>query len=129
MSIQEAPESPRVPIDSFGVRLRVARFHAGDISIERASELCGVKPATWSTWERNLHRPPHFDAMVKALAGGLGVDEAWLRDGGPLTPEPPTSRDGKPVTLSKKPSRRSVRKAATRRNSVYNVATLGVMAA
>lgn len=118
MTIQQAPEKSGIPYDTFGVRLRLARVHAGDISIDKAAELCAVKPATWSTWERGVHRPPHFEAMVKAIAAGLDVDEAWLRDGGPLMPEPP-STPPRPITLGDVPSRRAPRKSATRRNSVY----------
>lgn len=128
MSTEQAAETPVVPIDTFGVRLKIARFHAGDISIERAAELCAVKPATWSTWERGVHRPPHFEAMVKAIAGGLNVDETWLRDGGPLLPEPPTTPP-RPITLSKKPAASRTGKRATRRSSVYNSGTLGIVAA
>lgn len=128
MSTEQATETPAIPYDTFGVRLRLARVHAGDISIEKAAELCAVKPATWSTWERGVHRPPHFEAMVKAIAAGMGVDEAWLRDGGPLLPEPPDIPP-QPITLSKKPASQRSGKRATRRNSVYNSVDRGVMAA
>lgn len=128
MATEQAPERPLIPYDTFGARLRLARVHAGDISIEKAAELCAVKPASWSNWERGVHRPPHYEAIVKAIASGLEVDERWLREGGPLLPEPP-NLPPRPITLGEQPSRRSVRKAATRRNSVYNSATPGSMAA
>lgn len=120
MSVQRAPENqPGIPFDTFPVRLRVARFHAGDISIEKAAGLCGVKPATWSTWERGVHRPPHFEAMVKAIAAGLGVDEDWLRDGGPLLPEPPGTPP-RPITFSKAKAEGGRKKPPARRGLVYN---------
>ena len=132
MTTQQAMETrPGVPADTFPTRLRLARIYAGDISIDRAALLCGVKPATWSTWERGVHRPPHFDAMVKAIASGLGVDEAWLRDGGPLAPDPTggNPEDGGVVTLGEqtRPTRGGAR--AKRRNLVYSSATAVKLAA
>jgi transcriptional regulator with XRE-family HTH domain len=120
---------PGVPADTFPVRLRLARIHAGDISIEVAAARCGVKPATWGTWERGVHKPPHFEAMVKAIATGLEVDEVWLRDGGPLAPDPGPLGPRGLATVSDGGSAPSVPKARTRRNSVYNSAPSESMAA
>ena len=96
MSTQQTAEPrPGVPYDTFATRLRLARIYAGDLSIDTAAVKCGLKPATWSTWERGVHRPPHLGAIVKAVAAGLDVDEKWLLDGGPLQPDPgPTNPDG-----------------------------------
>lgn len=117
MTTEQAAEARGgVPRDTFPTRLRLARIHAGDVSIEVAAQRCGVKPATWSTWERAVHKPPHYEAMVRAIATGLGVDEDWLRDGGPLAPDP--GPNPPPVaTLSDAPRGRRGRKAATRRGN------------
>lgn len=119
MSTQQTAEPrPGVPLDTFSTRLRLARIHAGDISIEVAAARCGVKPPTWSTWERGVHRPPHLNAIVKAIAAGLGVDEEWLLDGGPLTPDPgpgdPNGPQLRPVGDS------GGSKTVKRRRSVYS---------
>ena len=123
MTTQQAVETrPGVPADTFPVRLRLARIHANDISIEVAAARCGIKPATWSTWERGVHKPPHFEAMVKAIASGLDVDEMWLRDGGPLAPDPGPGDPPPITTLSDRAGPKRPGKARTRRNSVYNSA-------
>lgn len=120
MTNQE-PAIPRqgVPFDTFGLRLRIARAHVGDMSIEAAAAACGVKPATWSTWERGVHKPPHLEAIVKAIASGLDVDEDWLLNGGPLAPDPGPGTPPALVTLSERASSSGRRKSATRGNSVY----------
>lgn len=128
MSTEKIPaQRPGVPIDTFSTRLRLARIHAGDLSIDTASERCGVKPATWSTWERGVHKPPHLGAIVKAIAAGLEVDEEWLLHGGPLTPDPgPTDPEGpklKPVGGSRGST------AKTRRRLVYSSGVTGSLAA
>ena len=81
MSIDQARA---VPTETFGLRLKIARWHAGDITIAKAAELCDLKPATWSTWERGVANPPHMRAVCLAVAEGLGVDVEWLMRGGPL---------------------------------------------
>lgn len=119
---QPAVPSPGVPFDTFPTRLRLARIYASDASIDVAAARCGIKPATWSTWERGVHKPPHFEAIVKAIAAGLGVDETWLRDGGPLTPDPgPTNPEG-PKLQAVGDSGGS--RAAKRRRSVYSSVVL-----
>jgi len=75
-----------VPLDTFELRLRIARFHAGDLSAEEAGERVGVSGQTWRNWEAghytNAARKP---AMLAFIANKLNVREEWLRDGGPLT--------------------------------------------
>ena len=122
MTTELAPETRGgIPADTFATRLRLARIYAGGVktlTIDEAAERCSLKPASWSNWERGIHRPPHFEAMVKAIASGLGVDEEWLRDGGPLAPDPGPTLP--PVTTLGDQRRSSGhRKSATRRNSVY----------
>lgn len=120
MSTQQTAEPrPGVPVDTFPIRLRLARIHAGDLSIDAAAALCGVKPATWSTWERGVHKPPHLGAIVQAIAAGLGVDAEWLLDGGPLTPDPGPGDPNGPQLVPVGDSGGS--KPAKRRRSVYSL--------
>ena len=110
--------SGRRPIDTFPLRLRIARVHAGDVSIEVAAQRCGVKPATWSTWERGVHTPPHLAAIARVIADGLDVDEEWLLNGGPLDPPPgPTDPEGAALHAIDGDSGGTVR--AKRRRLVY----------
>lgn len=73
--ITEAPK-PWVPKDSFATRLILIRREL-DLTQAEAASRCGVKAATWNTWE-NGSRPRGLDAIVVAISKGLGVDRDWL---------------------------------------------------
>jgi hypothetical protein len=79
-------EELRAPIDTFAVRLVIARHHCGDISQEKAAALCGLKASTWATWERGV-RPHNMGAIVSKISNGLALPREWLMWGGPLRPE------------------------------------------
>ena len=82
MSTQVAHE--RVPVDTFEMRLVIARFAAGDLSAAEAGALVGVTGTTWRNWERGHAKSARKPAMLAFIADRLGVDVEWLRDGGPL---------------------------------------------
>jgi len=85
--------SGAIPADIFELRLAIARAHAGGISAKEAALRVGVSGQTWRNWENGVHsdaaRKP---AMLRYIAEQLGVDEHWLRYGGPLTaPDAPST--------------------------------------
>jgi len=82
-----------VPADTFEMRLAMARFHAGNISANEAALRVGVNGQTWRNWEAGTSPGAHQPAMLAFIAQQLGVDQDWLRNGGPLSnPDSPNSR-------------------------------------
>lgn len=79
----------RIPPDTFGHRLLLARADAG-LTIEQAAEKCGLLSQSWGNWERGRMPRDILDVTV-AVSDGLGVDLDWLRDGGQL-PRPAPRR-------------------------------------
>lgn len=82
---QEQPEPwiPKPPTDStFADRLRLVRWHMGGISQREAAERCGVKRATWSSWEMNPERSPrNVNEIARRIHDAFGVDLYWLAFG------------------------------------------------
>lgn len=80
-----APADSERPLDTFEVRLYIARWHAGRLSAKQAAARVGVSDTTWRNWENGIHveaaRKPW---MIVRIADQLGVDEEWLKRGGPL---------------------------------------------
>ncbi|GAW50573.1 uncharacterized protein PD653_4135 [Nocardioides sp. PD653] len=92
------PQSERrVPADTFEIRLAIARAHAGGISAKEAALRVGVSGQTWRNWEAGASASAQKPAMLRYIAEQLDVDEAWLRDGGPLLGGGPP--DGGPVAV------------------------------
>ena len=83
MSTQHA-DGAHVPEDTFELRLAIARFHAGGISAAEAGLRVGVSGQTWRNWESGASGAAKKPAMLAYIAQQLHVDEAWLRDGGPM---------------------------------------------
>lgn len=75
----------RIPADTFEIRLAIARAHAGGISAKEAALRVGVSGQTWRNWEDGTSPGAKKPAMLRFIAEQLGVDEGWLRDGGPLS--------------------------------------------
>ncbi len=73
-----------VPVDTFELRLAIARAHAGGISAREAALRVGVSGQTWRNWEDGDSGGARKPAMLRYIAERLGVDEKWLREGGPL---------------------------------------------
>lgn len=93
-----APGRGSIPMDTFPGRLKLARLHAGNLTIMEAAAKCGLLNQNWSNWE-NGKLPRDLRDVVLAISEGLGVDRDWLMYGGPLaTPPSPRSRRG-PVTV------------------------------
>lgn len=82
MSTHEA--ETLVPVDSFEMRLAIARFHAGNLSAAEAALRVGVSGQTWRNWEAGTSPGAKKPSMLAYIAEQLGVDFEWLRDGGPL---------------------------------------------
>lgn len=84
---EERMEEPtaRVPTDSIANRLILARHLAGHLSIREAAARCDIGRGAWQNWERGNSSPRIND--VRAIADVLGVDLAWLANGGPLQPD------------------------------------------
>lgn len=82
---EEAPAQRQrpIPADTFGVRLAVARMHAGHLTIREAAERCGLNYGSWSNWE-NGSKPRDLLDVVGAVSEGLDVNHDWLLFGGPL---------------------------------------------
>ena len=72
------------PEDEFALRLRMMRARLG-LSVEEISARCGVKMATWSSWERGT-APRGMNRIVERIAAATGVDRDWLMWGGSLWP-------------------------------------------
>lgn len=73
-----------VPVDTFELRLAITRAFAGGISAREAGLRVGVSGQTWRNWEAGNPGGAMRPAMLSYIARQLGVDETWLRDGGPL---------------------------------------------
>lgn len=82
MSTHEA--ETLIPVDSFEMRLAIARFHAGNLSAAEAALRVGVSGQTWRNWEAGTSPGAKKPSMLAYIAEQLGVDFQWLRDGGPL---------------------------------------------
>lgn len=67
---------PWVPPDTFAHRLRTLRHELG-LTVEEIARECGLKPATWSTWE-NGRKPHDLPAVANKIYDGTGVDRDWL---------------------------------------------------
>jgi transcriptional regulator with XRE-family HTH domain len=76
------PQEPRVPADTFAVRLLLLR-HELALTVDEVSARCGVPSATWSTWERGA-RPRDLAAVVNRIAERTGYSRDWLMWGGGL---------------------------------------------
>jgi transcriptional regulator with XRE-family HTH domain len=94
MTPESAPEGA-IPVDTFAARLKLARLHAGNISIRAAADRCGLTHESWSGWERG-GKPRDLIDTAERISKELGVDLNWLLRGGPLTPEDRPRR--KPAT-------------------------------
>lgn len=77
-----------IPTDSFANRLMLARAHAGHLSIRDAAERCGLGRGAWTHWEKG-GVPVDLLYVVEVISEKLGVDPAWLLEGGALA-EPET---------------------------------------
>jgi len=64
--------------DTIGGRISLAR-DARDISVEEASHILGVEPATWSAWENDRAEPR--SNRIDMMAGVLQVSVTWLLSG------------------------------------------------
>lgn len=84
MSIQTDMGEQAVPLDTFELRLAIARAAAGGISAREAAFRVGVSGTAWRNWEAGKSIGARKPAMLSYIARQLGVDEDWLRDGGPL---------------------------------------------
>lgn len=84
-------QQPRVPEDTFGVRLAIVRVFAGNLTIQQAAERCGLVDQSWSNWERGS-KPRDLLDVANAISEGLGIDRDWLLFGGPLTTPEPAGR-------------------------------------
>jgi transcriptional regulator with XRE-family HTH domain len=75
-------ESGWIPIDTFAVRVNLARIHLG-LTVKEAAERCGLNYGSWSKWERGS-MPRNLLEIVDKISLGLGVNREWLLVGGPL---------------------------------------------
>lgn len=82
---QQVREDKRtIPADTLRARLKLARMHAGDLTIREAADRCGLIHASWANWEKGME-PRGLVDIVDAISEGLGIDRDWLLFGGPLT--------------------------------------------
>lgn len=87
LSAMTSPSEARaIPEDTFAARLKLARLHAGNLTVREAAVRCGLKHESWSGWERG-GKPRDLADVVERISEQLGVDRTWLLFGGPLAPE------------------------------------------
>lgn len=82
-SLDPAAAQRRIPKDTFGNRLMLARALAGHLSIREAADLCGLGRGAWTNWERGA-RPVGEVAILDVISEKLDVDRKWLERGGAL---------------------------------------------
>jgi|SRR5882757_7944920 len=75
----------RIPQDTFGHRLLLARAEAGNLTLDVAATRCGLNPQNWSNWEKGK-TPRDQVEVAEVVAEGLNIDRDWLLYGGPLAP-------------------------------------------
>jgi transcriptional regulator with XRE-family HTH domain len=91
-TIGEQAPTRTIPVDTFRARLKLARLHAGDLTMREAAQRCGLIHASWANWEKGME-PRGLAQIAEAISEGLGVDRDWLLFGGPLAqPERRTTR-------------------------------------
>lgn len=89
--VREEPARRSIPSDSFALRLKAVRLHAGDLTIEQAAAKAGFPNQSWGNWEHGKTPRDKAD-IVYAISEAFGIDRQWLMWGGPLA-EPTTRRD------------------------------------
>jgi len=77
-------ETPWVPDDTFGTRLRWLRSALGHrqglrkpMPVDQIAALCGFGPASWTNWE-NGTMPRGMHEIVAKIVEATGVDREWL---------------------------------------------------
>ena len=75
----------RVPEDAFGTRLAIVRQKMG-WNISEAARECGLKAATWTTWEEGPTLPRNIYEVCESIAARTRYSYEWLLNGGPLVP-------------------------------------------
>jgi len=98
----------RVPVDTFGHRLLLARAELR-LTIEQAAAKCDLLSQSWGQWERGV-TPRDIVDVVEAIAEGLGMDRDWLLRGGALARPERTRRARQPLFVSTRPSSRRPRR-------------------
>lgn len=81
-------ESPRIPVDRFGVRLAALRADLGGLNMKQAAERCEIKPETWRQWEAGVSSPRNLEATARRIASKTGYSFEWLMLGGSLVSYP-----------------------------------------
>lgn len=83
------------PVDTFEMRLYIARWHAGRLSAKQAAARVGVSDTTWRNWESGQHTDAAKKPwMLYQIALKLGVSQKWLEEGGPLQTQDDPRPDG-----------------------------------
>lgn len=93
----ELPQRRLRPRDTWGARLAQLRYDL-QMSQGEIATLCGLPPATWSTWERGVV-PRDKAEITRRIARATGYDLDWLLWGepdgsGPTTPGGPAAEIG-----------------------------------
>lgn len=74
---------PRIPEDTFAVRLAIVRAALGGLNIRAAAEYCTLSPENWRRWEKG-QQPHDQSAVARQIAQATGFDYVWIMAGGPL---------------------------------------------
>lgn len=82
MTSPDEQESPRIPRDSFAVRLAIIRTELGK-NMSDMAELVGYPTATYRTWEKGA-MPHDLVAVAKRIEERTGYDALWVIRGGLL---------------------------------------------
>lgn len=85
----ESPQRRLRPRDTWGARLARVRYDM-QMSQGEIANLCGLPPATWSTWERGVV-PRDKAEITRKIAKATYYDLDWLLWGDPndVAPTPP----------------------------------------
>ena len=106
---------------TFGARLALVRQRM-DWNIKEAARECGLAPASWKNWERNLSEPRRLLETCLLISGRTGCDRTWLvfgpdrvREDGAITHQ---SSPLTPRVIARPPSRPRSRAIDDRRPAI-----------
>ena len=103
-----------IPVDTFGARLAIVRQRL-KWNVSEAARECGLKPATWKTWEELDTLPRDIFDVCTKISQRTGCRYEWLLMGGPLElPKDVRNRCDAPTALRVIPRLRNRTKRADR---------------
>lgn len=103
--MEAAMQQEWTPEDTFGTRLAIVRQRM-HWNVSEAARECGLKGATWATWEDLGTLPRNLYEVCHKISERTGCSYNWLLQGGPLaSPDGVRNRWSYRRTLRSVPSR------------------------